>query len=145
MTKTANAASKPSELATAKETAITVQVTYPAPIAADASAKWEAFTARPGVAATGNALSKVKDGFILVYAHEKEFTTGQNLFRFLFDASKAILGPLLVLLWLAINTAYVWIRKPETKAAAAAKWKSAKAWAAPKFDYERDVELELND
>ena len=141
--------SKTSAIATAKDSAITVQATQPAPIAADASAKWEAFTARPGVAATGNALSTLKASAIEVWKYEKEHHTVKSFAEFAFDASKRIALPILNLGWLAANKGYQHARKPETKAAAIAKWQTLKAWLAPKFDYEneadRNSELKLND
>ena len=138
MTKSTKAATSTSDLATTKDTAITVQAVSPAPITADVSSQWESFTARPGVAATGNALKGAADGLGLVWAHEKEHGTGRQFLEFCLDASKAIALPILSLVWLALNSAYIWIRKPETKAAVSAKWQALKDWAAPKFNYERE-------
>ena len=149
MTKTTKAAPKTSELATANNAAITVQATELAPITADASAKWESFTARPGVAATGNALSTLKASAIEVWEYEKEHHTVKRFALFSWDAVQRIALPVLSLLWLALNHLYQAARKPETKAAAIAKWQTLKAWLAPKFAYEteadRNSELKLND
>ena len=132
-----------------KDTAIAVQATQPAPIAADASARWEAFTARPGVAATGNALSTLKASAIEVWKYEKEHHTVKSFALFSWDVVQRIALPVLSLLWLALNHLYQAARKPETKAAAIAKWQTLKAWLAPKFAYEteadRNSELKLND
>lgn len=140
---------KTSELATADNSAITVQATSPAPIAADASAKWEIFTARPGVAATGSAFKKAGSGAKWLWGQEKEYGYVRKFLIFLKDAFNLIALPILSLLWLALNHLYQAARKPETKVAAAAKWQAVKVWAAPKFDYEREadrqVELTLND
>ena len=132
MTKTAKTAPK-----TTEQNAIVVQTANLTPIAAAASAKWESIASRPGVAATGNALKGAADGLGLVWAHEKEHGTGRQFLEFCLDAAKAIALPILSLFWLALNSAYIWIRKPETKTAISAKWRSLKNWAAPKFNYER--------
>ena len=124
-------------------------ITKPAPIAADASAKWEAFTARPPIAATGNALSTLKASAIEVWKYEKEHHTVKSFALFSWDVVQRIALPVLSLLWLALNHLYQAARKPETKAAAIAKWQTLKAWLAPKFAYEteadRNSELKLND
>lgn len=127
-------------LSTAAESAIEVQAENVTPLAitADAQTALSKFAARPAVSATGKAFTSVKDGFELLWAHEDAYATGQNFFRFLWDASKTILSPLLALLWLALNQAYVWIRKPSTRVLVASKWQSVRNWAAPKFGYERD-------
>ena len=138
MTKTAKTKTKTSDLATTKDTAITVQAVSPAPIADAVFSQWESFTARPGIAATANALKGSVDALALVWSHEREHGTGRQFLEFCFDASKAIALPILSLFWLALNSVYIWIRKPETKAATSAKWKAVKAWAAPKFNYERE-------
>ena len=140
MTKTTKAAPKTSELATANNAAITVQATQPAPIAADASAKWEAFTARPGVAATGNALSTLKASAIEVWKYEKEHHTVKSFALFSWDVVQRIALPILSLLWLALNHLYQAARKPEAKAAIVARYQAVKDWAAPKFGYEREVD-----
>ena len=132
-----NSAAKSSELATADNAAITVQATEIAPIAADASAKWEAFTARPAIAATGNALSTLKASAIEVWEYEKENQRVKNFALFCWDVVQRIALPILSLLWLALNHLYQAARKPETRAKAAAKWQSLKVWAAPKFAYQR--------
>ena len=140
MTKTTKAAPKTSELATANNAAITVQATELAPIAADASANWEAFTARPGVAATGKALSTVKGSLIEIWEYEKETKTGKRFAEFCLDVAKRIALPILSLLWLALNHLYQAARKPEAKAAIVARYQTVKDWAAPKFGYEREVD-----
>ena len=132
MTKSTQAATK-----TTEQNAIVVQAANLTPITADVSSQWQAFTTRPGVAATGNALKGAADGIALVWSHEKEHGTGRQFLEFCFDAAKAIAFPILSLVWLALNSLYVWLRKPETKATVKAKWHSLKDWAAPKFNYER--------
>ena len=104
-----------SEIAPAKESAIEVQSTNVVPLAitADTQSAIAAFTARPSVAAIGSALSAVRDGFTFAYEHEKEFSTGQNFFGFLWNAGKAILGPLLYLLWFGLNTCMYGGRSPK--------------------------------
>ena len=133
-------APKTSELATADNAAITVKAVSPAPIAADLSSQWEAFTARPVVAAGIAAMTKTKDGFLTIAAEEKEFEYGRSFIKWLWNVFTTLTVPVLALLWLAINKGYVWSRKPETRAAAAAKWQSLKTWAAPKFDYETEAD-----
>ena len=142
MTKATKAAPKTSELATAENSAITVKAVSPAPIAADASAKWESFTACPVVSASLFALTATGDGVKLVWAHEQEFHTFRLFLFFVYDGLKAIFTPLFAVLWMAINSLYVWTRKPETKAAVAAKWQAVKGWAAPKFGYDREADRE---
>lgn len=132
--------SKTSELVTAPDNAITAQAISLAPIAADASAKWEAFIARPGVAATGNALSTIGNSLKAAWKEEQEDRHAQRFFVRAFEFTKAIALPILSLIWLAANHSYQIARKPETKAAAAAKWQRLKTWAAPKFDYEREAD-----
>jgi len=152
MTKTTKAAPKTSELSQEKlasmaldfvcgnDAAITVQATQPAPIAADASARWKAFTARPGVAATGNALSTLKASAIEVWKYEKEHHTVKSFALFSWDVVQRIALPILSLLWLALNHLYQAARKPEAKAAIVARYQTVKDWAAPKFGYEREVD-----
>ena len=137
MTKTAKTAPK-----TTEQNAIVVQTANLTPIAAAASAKWESIASRPGVAATGNALKGAADGLGLVWAHEKEHGTGRQFLEFCLDAAKAIALPILSLFWLALNNAYLWLRKPETKATVSAKWQALKDWAAPKFGYERSADCQ---
>ena len=146
MTKSQKNVPKTSELATAKDTAITVQAISPAPVAADASNQWKTFTAHPGVAATGNALIATGKGFKAVWDEEKENEYGKSFVLWGFGVVKAIALPILSLLWLALNSLYVWIHKPETRAAISAKWQAVKAWVAPKSDYkgESDRQAELN-
>ena len=119
------------------------------PINADIQSKFAEFKARPSVAATIGALAKAKDGFLDIWFEEKAHEYGRSFIEWLWSIFTAIALPLLSLLWLAINKGYVWSRKPETRAKAAAKWQSVKNWAAPKFDYEteadRNSELKLND
>ena len=142
---------KNSALATAKESALEVQSTeiVTLPIAADAQSALATFTARPSIAATGSALATVKQSLIEIWEYEQETQTGKRFAEFAFDASKRIALPILNLGWLAANKGYQHARKPETKAAAIAKWKTLKAWLAPKFAYEteadRNSELKLND
>ncbi len=140
MTKTTKAAAKTSELATADHSAITVQSTSLAPITADASAKWESFTARPAVAAAGDTLSTLKGSLVEIWAYEKEKQTVKHFALFCWDVAQRISLPILSLLWLALNHLYQFIRKPETRAQVAAKWQSLKAWAAPKYDYETEAD-----
>lgn len=137
---------KTSELASANNVAITVKAEPVAPIAADASAKWETFTARPAIAATGNALSTIGDSLKVAWKEEQEDHHAQRFFVRAFEFARVIALPIISLLWLALNYIYQWSRKPETKAAAAAKWQVIKDWAAPKFGYEReaDRQVELN-
>lgn len=139
-------APKTSELATAKDTAITVQATSPAPIAADISNQWEVFTDRPAVAATASALIATGKGFKTVWDEEKENEYGKSFILWGFGVLKSIFLPLFSLLWLALNGAYIWSRKPETKTAVKAKWQALKTWASPKFGYEKegDRQAELN-
>lgn len=129
---------KTSDLTTADNRAITVKAETVAPIAADASAKWELFTARPSVAATGSAFKTAGNGFKTIWTEEQENEYGKSFLMWGFSIFKAIALPLLSLIWLAINTAYVWTRKPETKAAIIARYQSLKTWLAPKFSYERE-------
>ena len=139
MTKSTKTAPK-----TAEESAIVVQAANPTPITADVSSQWESFTARPAVAATANAIKGAADGIALVWSHEKEHGTGRQFLEFCWDASKAIAFPILSLVWLALNSLYVWLRKPETRAAVSAKWQALKDWSAPKFGYERSESNEAD-
>ena len=140
---------KTSELATAKDSAIEVTATSLSPINQDTQNALAAFTARPVVAASLSALNATGEGVKLVWAHEQEYHTARLFLWFVFDALKAIFAPLFAVLWSLVNRAYVWSRKPETRAAVSAKWQALKDWAAPKFAYEseadRQVELKLND
>lgn len=140
MTKANKTAPTTSKLATADNSAITVQATELAPIAADASAKWESFTARPGVAATGSAFKKAGSGAKWLWAQEKEYGNVRKFLIFLKDAFNAVVLPLLSLVWLALNHVYQWSRKPETKASVIACYQLAKTWAAPKYDYETEAD-----
>ena len=135
---------KASELATAKDSAIEVQAISLSPINQDAQNALAAFTARPVVAASLSALVATGEGVKLVWAHEMEYHTVRNFLGFTFDALKAIFAPLFAVLWTAINKGYVWTRKPETRAAAAAKWQSVKVWAAPKFAYEQEADRDAS-
>ena len=125
-----------SELATTNNAAITVQATSPAPIFADVSSAWDAFRARSGVAASLSALSKTKDGFTYIWEAEQEEQFGQSVVAFFWQIFKAVVLPLLSLIWLALNKAYVWLIAPKTRATASEKWAELKEWAAPKFDCE---------
>ena len=139
---------------TTQETAITtIEATATEiavlPINTDVQTAFTEFKARQGIAATIDALTKVKDGFVSVWKEEKEHEYGRSFFEWLWSIFTVIALPLFSLGWLAINKGYVWMRKPETRAKASAKWQSVKNWAAPKFDYEteadRNSELTLND
>lgn len=121
-----------SELATASNAVITVQATQPAPIAVAASAKWDSFTIRPGVAASLSALSKTKDGFVYIWEAEQEEQFGQSVVVFLWQIFKAVVLPLLSLLWLALNKGYAWAKEDETRAVAAKKWQEIKKWVSQK-------------
>ena len=140
MTKAKGFGTNTSELATAEDTAIAVQAISPAPIAADTSAQWEQFTARPAVAATGKAFKATATGFKTVWDEELTHEYGKSFVLWGFGVLKAIALPLLSLIWLALNTFYVWVRKPETRRAAAARWQSFRAWLEQKFNYERKVD-----
>ena len=117
-----------SELATANNVAITVQSTSPAPIAVDVSSAWDSFSVRPGVAASLSALSKTKDGFMYIWEAEQEEQFGQSVVVFLWQIFKAVVLPLLSLVWLALNKGYVWALQPQTRAAASEKWQEVKGW-----------------
>lgn len=140
---------KTSELAPANNSVIAVQAEDITPLAltADAQGAIATFTACPGIAATGNAFSKAKDGIVLMWEREQKSSTVKNFFIFLWDAGKAIVWPLILLLWSAMNAVHVWRQKPDTKKAAAEKWQAVKGWFEPKFAYEteadRNSELEL--
>ena len=112
------------------------------PINADVQNKFIEFKARPAVAAIIAAFVKAKDGFLKVLAEEKENNYGLSFLQWLWGIFAAVVLPVLALLWLAVNRGYVWARKPETRAAASAKWQSLKDWAAPQYDYERGAEDE---
>ena len=137
MTKSTKTAPK-----TTEESAIVVQAPSPAPIAAAASSQWQAFAARPGIAATVSALIASGNGFKRIWNEEKQYEYGKSFIVWGFGVAKAIALPILSLFWLALNSAYIWIRKPETKTAISAKWHSLKDWAAPKFGYERSVDCQ---
>ncbi|PZO11256.1 MAG: hypothetical protein DCF25_19740 [Leptolyngbya foveolarum] len=149
MEKATKTAPKSSELATADHSAITVKSEPVAPIANDVSSAWDAFSSRPGVAATLSAFRVAASGFKWLWAQEQEFGNVRKFLIFLKDAFNAVALPLLSLVWLALNHLYQWSRKPETKTAVVSRWQSVKGWASPKFAYEREadrqVELTLND
>lgn len=132
-----NSTANTSAIATASDSAIEVTATALAPINQDAQNAVANFTARPAVAAGISALTATGDGVKLMWEYEQESHTVRNFFGFLFDAGKAIFGPLFAVLWLAINRGYVWVRKPETRALADKKWKALCTWLAPKYDYEQ--------
>ena len=131
-------------LSTASDSAIEVTATPLAPINQDTQNAIASFASRPVVAASLSALNATGEGVRLVWAHEMEYHTVRHFFGFLLDAAKAIFAPLFAVLWLAINRAYVWVRKPETRAAVSAKWQSLKTWAAPKFAYETEADRDAS-
>jgi hypothetical protein len=75
-----------------------------------------------------------------VWAFESENKFGRSVAIFLRDIFVQVALPLLSLLWLALSAVYQKASKPETKAAIIARYEAVKAWASPKFDYERDAE-----
>lgn len=133
-----------SELATANNAAITVQATSPAPIVVDVSSAWDSFSVRPGVAASLFALSKTKDGFMYIWEAEQEEQFGQSVVVFFWQIFKAVALPLLSLIWLAVNKAYVWLIAPQTRAATSEKWAELQNWLAPKFNYSRTADEQLS-
>ena len=69
----------------------------------------------PAIAATISAFSTARDGCNVIWAHEMEHQTGRAFVVFCFEVFKAIVLPLLALLWLAMTTAYRWARSAETR------------------------------
>jgi hypothetical protein len=102
------------------------------------------FKARPAVVLTLQSFNTSFNGLQAVWQFESENKFGQSVALWLIDIFKAVVLPLLSLLWLALTTAYQIARKPETRAAFIARYESLKGWLAPKFGYERDEQLSFD-
>jgi hypothetical protein len=98
------------------------------------------FRAHPAADLIIQSFKSSFNGLAAVWAFEQENRFGRSVATFLKDIFVQVALPLLSLLWLALSTAYQKASKPETKAAIIARYEAVKAWAAPKFGYEREAE-----
>lgn len=92
-----------------------------------------AFTAHPAVSLTGNSIKATVAGVKLMIEYERESHAVQNFFEFCIDGFKAVVLPILSLLWVAIVTGFEFARNPETKDYIVARYEALKVWFSPKF------------
>jgi len=91
------------------------------------------FTAHLATVAAKDAIVSSYNGFQSVWQFEQENKFGQSVALWLMDIFKAVLLPLLALLWLGLSNAYRICRNPETKAAIVARYESVKGSITAKF------------
>jgi hypothetical protein len=95
---------------------------------------------RPSLALIRQSFKTSADGLAAVWAFESENKFGQSVLFWFADIFGAVALPILSLIWLALKLVYQKANHPDTRAAIIARYEVVKAWASPKFDYERDTE-----
>jgi hypothetical protein len=100
------------------------------------------FKAHPATNLTIQSFQASFNGLAAVWAFEQENHFGQSVALWLIDIFKAVALPILSLIWLALSMAYQKAKHPATRAAVVSRYQSAKAWASPKFGYERSEATE---